>query len=223
MDRQSWLKARQAAVTAAYDAEAPTYADDLYPNEMHRGFVARLLQACPPNGLVLDAPCGTGRYFAQVAEAGRRVVGIDQSAGMLEVARARGIAEELHLLPLQGLAFTDTFDGVMTIDAMENVPPEDWPRVLGNLARALHPGGRLYLTVEEQDAAATEAAFAALVASGIPAVLGEVIEGDVAGYHFYPARDRIGTWLEAAHLRIVEEATDPRSGWGYWHLLLQVD
>ena len=28
----------------------------------------------------------------------------------------------------------------MTIDGLENVPPEDWPLVLANLRRALRPG-----------------------------------------------------------------------------------
>ena len=39
----------------------------------------------------------------------------------------------------------------MTIDAMENIPPEDWPRVLANLHRAVKPGGHLYLTIEVID------------------------------------------------------------------------
>lgn len=30
---------------------------------------------------------------------------------------------------------------VLTIDVMENVPPEDWPRVTANLRRAARPGG----------------------------------------------------------------------------------
>ena len=43
----------------------------------------------------------------------------------------------------------------MTIDAMENVTPEDWPPVLANLRRAVRPGGHLYLTVEEADEASS--------------------------------------------------------------------
>jgi ubiquinone/menaquinone biosynthesis C-methylase UbiE len=40
-----------------------------------------------------------------VAEAGLRVVGTDQSAGMLAQARARGIALETHHIGLQELDF----------------------------------------------------------------------------------------------------------------------
>jgi SAM-dependent methyltransferase len=82
VDRQSWIDQRRAAVLAAYDAEAAAYDQNPYPNDVQREWVRRLLQTCPIGGIVLDAPCGTG-YFPMVADAGHRVVGIDQSGGML--------------------------------------------------------------------------------------------------------------------------------------------
>ena len=221
MERQAWLDERRAAVEAAYDAEAPTYDEHPYPVEMQRKFVAELLETCPTDGLVLDAPCGTGQYFALVAAAGRRVVGIDQSAGMLEQARAKGIAVALHQVGLQELTADAEFDAVMTIDAMENVFPEDWPRVLANLHRALRPGGHLYLTVEEVADTTIDEAFAALAARGLPAIEGEVIEGDVAGYHYYPGRTQVRGWLQAEGMEIVEQDTESQGGWAYWHLLLR--
>ena len=104
-------------------------------------FVARVVDACPPDGVVLDIPCGTGRYFELVVAQGRRVVGADQSAGMVEQARARGLADSVEQTGLQELAHVATFDGVLCIDAMEHVPPEDWPRVVDNLGRACRPAG----------------------------------------------------------------------------------
>lgn len=221
MDRKEWLAARRADVVATYDAEAPTYDDHPYPVPLHESFVARLLAACSTGGLVLDAPCGTGRYFAQVVASGRRVVGADQSDGMLGQARAKGLADELHLVTLEALSFEARFDGAMTIDAMENVPPESWPLVLSNLSRALRPGGHLYLTVEEIDDAEVDAAFARLSAAGAPAVRGEVVEGDVAGYHYYPGRERVLGWLSAAGFLVVEEGFDRQEGWGYRHLIVR--
>jgi ubiquinone/menaquinone biosynthesis C-methylase UbiE len=188
---------------------------------MQRRFVDRLVATCPPHGVVLDAPCGTGQYFPLVAAAGRRVVGIDQSAGMLHQAQARGIAVALHHIGLQQLRFEAAFDGAMTIDAMENVCPEDWPLVLANLRRALRPGGHLYLTVEEVPERVVDEAFHALVARGLPVVKGEVSEGDVAGYHYYPGRERVMGWLEVEQLAIVVEETEVHEDWGYWHLLLR--
>ena len=140
---------------------------------------------------------------------------------MLAVARARGLAESVQAVGLQELAFESVFDGSMTIDAMENVPPEEWPLVLANLRRAVLAGGHLYLTVEEAEEADIEFAFADAQARGLPVVRGEVIEGDTAGYHYYPGRDRVMAWLAAEGLQVVDEALDQQEGWGYRHLLLQ--
>jgi ubiquinone/menaquinone biosynthesis C-methylase UbiE len=206
---------------ADYDAEAATYDQNPYSNEVQQEWVRRLVATCPPGGSVLDAPCGTGRYFPLVADSGRGVVGIDQSAGMLEKARARGIAIELHQVALQELALVARFDAVMTIDAMENVAPEDWPLVLANLHRALRPRGHLYVTVEEQANEQVEAAYAKLIAGGIPAVPGEVVEGDVAGYHYYPHREQVLAWLDSENLQLIDEHYKQEDGWGYRHFLLQ--
>jgi SAM-dependent methyltransferase len=149
MDRAAWLRERREAVRARYDAEAATYDDQPYPTTSHTAFIDRLVATCPDDGLVLDAPCGTGPYFARIRDAGRRVVAIDQSAGMLVQATGRGLAERVERIGLQEMTFEAEFDGAMTVDAVENVSPEDWPVVLRNLRRAVRPGGYLYLTVEE--------------------------------------------------------------------------
>lgn len=220
-DRSAWLAERRAAVEAEYDAEAEGYDDHPYPPTSHAAFVGRLLETCPAGGTVLDAPCGTGQYFELVRTSGRQVVGIDQSAGMLTKARARQIATRVEHVGLQEMAFDAEFDGAMTIDAMENVPPEDWPVVLANLHRAIRPGGHLYLTVEVVDDAEIDAAFADATTKGLPIVHGEVIEGDTAGYHYYPRPEQVSAWLDAEGLDVVAEAYDQEDGWGYRHLLLR--
>jgi SAM-dependent methyltransferase len=189
MERQVWLAEHRAALVAGYDADAATYGDDEYPWDMQRDWVARVLRLIPPGGTVLDAPCGTGKYFPMVAAAGHRVAGADQSAGMLARARSRGIAFALEQTSLQELSHAGQFDAVLTIDAMEHIPPEDWPRVLANLHRAARPGGLVYLTVKELQQHHIERAFASLCARGLPAIRGELVEAD-AGYHYYPGRDQ---------------------------------
>jgi len=220
IDRATWLAERRAAVRAEYDDEATTYDEQAYPVPLHHGFVARLLEQTRAGGRVLDAPCGTGRWFGPVVESGRSVVGVDQSSGMLEQARAKGLAGELILVGLQELPFVDEFDAAMTIDALENVPPEEWPLVLANMRRALKTGAPWYLTIEESDQSDVDDAFARHTAEGLPIVRGEVIEGDVAGYHYYPGRDRALAWLAEAGFAVADEAFDQQEGWGYRHLIV---
>src|SRR5262249_49973009 len=154
---------------------------------------------------VLDAPCGTGKYFSLLAAAGQRVVGVDQSAGMLAQARARGIASSLHHTTLQDLSYVHEFDAVLTVDAMENIPPEDWALVLANLHRPVRRDGVIYLTVEEVDQSEIDQAFESLSARGLPAVRGEIVEADVAGYHYYPGREHVVEWLMREGLTIADE------------------
>jgi hypothetical protein len=140
---------------------------------------------------------------------------------MLDRASAKWPGARFELVGLQELSFDDGFAGLMCTDAMENVPPEDWPRVVAAFRRALGPGGHAYLTVEEIDRAEIEGAFASGTQRGWPLVPGEVIEGDTAGYHFYPDRDRVLEWLTGAGFGIVRQEDEPLDGYGYHHLLLR--
>jgi cyclopropane fatty-acyl-phospholipid synthase-like methyltransferase len=220
-DRASWLAGRRAAILAAYDAGAPGYDEHEYPSGVQRDWILRLVNRLPAGSIVLDAPCGTGKYFQLVADAGHRVVGIDQSSGMLEQARARGIATSLEHTSLQDIRYEQEFDAVLTVDAMENVTPEEWPLVLANLHRAIRLGGLLYMTVEEVDESVEDEAFEALTRAGAPAVRGEVTEGDVAGYHYYPGRSQVLDWFAAEGLDVMEEGFKQEDGWGYRHFLLR--
>jgi ubiquinone/menaquinone biosynthesis C-methylase UbiE len=218
VDRTAWLRERRQTAEERHDAiHAFTY-DEQYGEigPEHRRFVTDLLERVPPGGAVLDAACGTGKYFGMVLDAGRRVVGTDQSTGMLARARARYPAVPLERVGLQELAFDGEFDAVMCIDAMENIPPEDWPKVLANLRRALRAGGHLYLTVEEVDDQELDAVFAEATAQGLPVVRGEESR---EGYHYYPARDQVAAWLEDARLEVVAQEYSPGDGYGYLHLL----
>ena len=217
MDREEWLGERRRVTTERFDTlHAATYDQQEWAviGPTHRRFVDQLIESCPPGGRILDAACGTGKYFGMVLDAGRRVVGTDQSAGMLAQARAKHPEVPTETVGLQELAFDGEFDAVMCVDAMENVFPEDWPPVLANLRRALRPGGHLYLTVELIDEQELERAFAEAVASGLPVVRGEHTSRG-GGYHYYPLLEQVAAWVRDAGL----EPVDSGVGDDYYHLL----
>ena len=217
MDRGEWLRERRRVTTERFDTlHAATYDQQEWAviSPTHRRFVDRLIDRCPPGGRILDAACGTGKYFGMVLDAGRRVVGTDQSAGMLAQARAKHPDVPTETVGLQELAFDGEFDAVMCVDAMENVFPEDWPPVLANLRRALRPGGLLYLTVELIDERELERAFAEAAASGLPVVRGEHTSRG-GGYHYYPSLEQVAAWVREAGLEALEDG----QGDDYYHLL----
>jgi SAM-dependent methyltransferase len=220
MDRRAWLEEQRRSAELRYDTlYSPTYDGDSGPiTPTHREFVEKVIASCPPGGAILDAPCGTGRYFELVLAAGRTVVGIDQSAGMLARARAKYPDVVLEKVRLQELEFDSAFEAVMCIDAMEYVFPEDWPRVLATLHRAVRGGGLIYLTVEQIDPAEIESVFAEATAEGLPVVEGEnVLRG--GGYHYYPTPDRVAAWLNAEGLEVVDEDFSRARTYGYWHIV----
>lgn len=212
--RRAFLDERRAASARRYDElHAERYDEhwgELFPT--HRAYVARLLESTPDGGLVLDLACGTGKYWPQVLAAGRRVLGVDQSAGMLDRARAKHPEVDTRVLGLQDLAgaadLAGIGDGLLCIDALENVGPEDWPTVLAGMAAVLRPAAPAYLTVELPDGPLPEPADSRQVP-------GELFSG--GGYHYYPHREQVLGWLDPAGFAVVEQS----DGDDYWHLLVR--
>jgi SAM-dependent methyltransferase len=218
VERSAWLRERRRSAEERFDTlHAPTYDQQEWAviEPTHRRFVSALIERCPPGGRILDAACGTGKYFGMILDAGRQVVGTDQSEGMLAQARAKYPGVPTEKVGLQELAHVAAFDAAICVDAMEYVFPEDWPLVLGNLRRALRPGGHLYLTVELVDEQELDQAFAEATASGLPVLRGEHTRR--GGYHYYPPLEQVTAWLAEAGLRVVEEARSD----DYYHLLTQ--
>jgi SAM-dependent methyltransferase len=90
---------------------------------------------------VLEVGCGEGELAERlVSELGVRLVAIDQSERMVELARARGVdarVGDVQELPFEG----GSFDVTVAAWMLYHVP--DLGRALGELARVLRPGGRL--------------------------------------------------------------------------------
>jgi SAM-dependent methyltransferase len=92
---------------------------------------------------VLDAGCGTGRVAVELARRGHRVVGADNDASMLEVAR-RSPEVRWELADLAVMDLTDRFDLVVAAgNVMVFLEPGSEARVVARLAAHLRPGGLL--------------------------------------------------------------------------------
>jgi demethylmenaquinone methyltransferase/2-methoxy-6-polyprenyl-1,4-benzoquinol methylase len=106
--------------------------------------------ALGPGARVLDLATGTGDLALLVANAEptARVVGLDPSQKMLEIARTKvekaGLLARVDLVQgdAETLPFEDaTFDGICMAFGIRNVPDRD--RALREMARVVRPGGHI--------------------------------------------------------------------------------
>lgn len=103
-----------------------------------------------PGMRILDLACGPGtltrRLAPQVAPDGE-VVGVDLAPGMLDLARAVGIANAtFEVMDIERLSFPDaSFDGAVCGHGIQFAP--DLRRALGEARRVVRPGARLAASV----------------------------------------------------------------------------
>ena len=110
---------------------------------------------------VLEVGCGTGPTLRDVARRvgpGGRAVGIDPSAVFIEVARERaaqeGLAGHLEVRVADGarLPFADgAFDAALAATTLSHMSEAE--RAIAEMARMVHPGGRVGIFETDPDAA----------------------------------------------------------------------
>jgi SAM-dependent methyltransferase len=107
-------------------------------------------------GVVLDLACGAGAYSVELSRRGYAVVGYDLSVSQL--ARSGELAQrhDQKISFLQGdareMSFEQMFDGVFCWNASFGFFEEEKNQVLlGNVFRALKPGGAFLLDVPNRD------------------------------------------------------------------------
>jgi SAM-dependent methyltransferase len=113
-------------------------------------FAERALEL-KPNACVLDLCCGQGRHSVPLAQRGYRVTALDLSPAYLELAQR---AAEGHNVKIETIAadmreipFHHSFDAIISMySSFGYLESEaDDMQVLESLAKALKPGGRLFL------------------------------------------------------------------------------
>jgi SAM-dependent methyltransferase len=110
------------------------------------------LLSSPPQIPLLDVGCGHGRYSLALASLGRRVVGLDMSRALLELANhytaatpapPRWVRGDMRSLP-----FASTFGAALLLDSFGFFDQDDDNAlVLREVRRSLQPRGRLVIAV----------------------------------------------------------------------------
>ncbi len=146
----------QAEIQArdGYDAMAEVYTNHVSLEMTVPSLVRSLLEAFAHQvkkegaGKVADVGCGPGHVTAYLAEElGLDIFGIDNSPSLLDIARSnhpdiRFETGQLASLPVD----TGALRAVVSKHSLIHTPPDLVPPVLDEFARAVAPGGLLFLS-----------------------------------------------------------------------------
>jgi len=159
----------------------------------------RMIELCDvkPGEHVLDVATGTGDAAIEFGHRTRaaRIVGLDPSTGMLEVARTKIADDRIELIEGNALAlpFPDhSFDVVTIAFGLRNLP--DYQRGMNEMARVLKPGGRLVVLEFLPPRGAARLVFRSYIATVLP-VLGRAISGSPEAYRYLASS--IGEFIDA--------------------------
>jgi len=126
----------------SYDGDVGSYEDYLVPKEAAQ-VAQRVLDK---DALIVDAGAGTGLVGQTLMEAGfQRLIAVDYSEGMLEVARQKKVYQELHQCDLSGpTEFKEgSVDCVVTCGTTSQMPCAS----LQEFVRIVRPGGHIIFAV----------------------------------------------------------------------------
>jgi ubiquinone/menaquinone biosynthesis C-methylase UbiE len=98
-----------------------------------------------PIGDALDAACGTGRHVAKLLDLGHRVIGVDTTQAMLDIAQTKCPGADLRRGRLEQLPVDSASVDLVTCSLALTHVPELGP-VIAELARVLRPGGVVVLS-----------------------------------------------------------------------------
>src|SRR5581483_10065350 len=161
-----------------------------------RRWKRRLVALSGVNGSdrALDLATGTGDIAFAIADRGARVIGLDITSRMIELAAARTsaratIAPRFLVGDMLALPFPNaSFDLVTTGYGLRNVP--DLGAAVDEIARVLKPGGRLLsLDFNRPDNAIVRAVYLAYL-STVGGAVGWVLHRDPDTYRYIPASIR---------------------------------
>jgi ubiquinone/menaquinone biosynthesis C-methylase UbiE len=153
-----------------YDLIAPKF--DLTPFRTPEPIVEEIARRIGPVPAAIDVCCGTGAALgALCSQKIERIVGIDRSAGMLEVARER-VGGDARVELVQGdaldMPFHEEFHAAVSVGAFGHIEVKDEPRFAASILRALKPGGRFVFATSTMPAWWTASR---LMAEGFNAVM----------------------------------------------------
>ena len=138
-------------VQGSYDRVAEEYARRIFGELEHKPFDCQLLDRFAARvqglGFACDLGCGPGHVARYLHERGVRVIGVDLSYGMVELARRLNPGIEFRQDNMLSLGIREeVWGGIVAFYSIIHIPRADVPVALAEMKRVLRPGGLLLLS-----------------------------------------------------------------------------
>lgn len=104
-----------------------------------------------PGALVLDVGCGAGVKSRYLLGKGLKVVGVDFSEKMVEIARREVPDATFRAADIKNLSvLAESFDGILAQAVLLHIPKAEAGAVVKGLRDKLEDGGYLYIAVKQK-------------------------------------------------------------------------
>ena len=103
---------------------------------------------------VLDFGCGSGRFSFWIASKVKKVIGLEITPEMIDLAKEHQTHENVEFILYDGVHFPSlpyTFDLILSVGVLQIMRGEVLKEAVLQLAHYLKPGGRLYLIEQATD------------------------------------------------------------------------
>lgn len=130
----------------AYDKISADYQESYFENPLLAQAFGQWTAGLPAGAAVLDAGCGHGEpVLRRLLDDGFSVTGSDLSPNMLDRARQQFPRVKFVQQATTALRFQAEFDGVCSFNSLCYLDPIDFLNSIHRIARALKPGGLLFI------------------------------------------------------------------------------
>ncbi|GHF39531.1 class I SAM-dependent methyltransferase [Streptomyces griseosporeus] len=149
------------SAAVVFDALGTEYEKAFAGSAAHRASLQWLLGRLAPRSRVLDVGSGTGRpTAATLAAAGHRVLGVDVSPVMVDIASRQVPAAEFRCADVRRMPLDDgAFDAVCVYFSLLQMSRAEQAELVRALAGAVRPGGSMVLATVPLDVEGVDAVF----------------------------------------------------------------
>lgn len=135
---------------STYNKIADDWHNDHRNENYWLGATDKFVSFLKPGSLIFDVGCGPGLKSKYFIKKGFKVVGIDFSEKMIEIAQKKSPQGKFFVMDVKNIKkLHDTFDGIYAHAVLLHIPKKEILAIIRNLLNKLKNGGYFYIAVKE--------------------------------------------------------------------------